>query len=468
MQKNIRISIIIAVLGITTLAVIYWVQSYLQKSRASSTPTASFAIAGGKKIAPGDSFDLVVQINPNLKRFYSFDLIFTFDPTKIVPKDATNLVANIVAASSDVSLLTNGTSVTVDVASHQGKVRVSGIRNTGNGDPFIGNTPIPLVNVSFTMNADAVLPFEIKWDVASKTDLPPPDSLSVENLNYTGIDPTATVGPTSIGSVGVPTATPKPNTPTAPAPTLNYIQCGADRCTTGYFCYYPPVSDCYDGETCTEMTSVPYCKLKDGKLELTPTPPLGGVGTVASTTRVSARSDTLYVNSIVSYPAPLRYEQPLKLEKGNYIMTVWARMYAKRGTGLVIVLQCNEQSCGENADKKPLKKNDVMYRTPTFPFKTEFSELKQGFTIPSSADNKEVMLRIYCEDGSECDIDYLSIEDAWGSERVKNNQFAEVQGMVDPRLQPSSWEVDSTANLYGSIDPAFGNNGALMINNPAK
>jgi len=40
--------------------------------------------------------------------------------------------------------------------------------------------------------------------------------------------------------------------------------------------------------------------------------------------------------------------------------------------------------------------------------------------------------------------------------------------MSDPRSQPAEWEVDATANMYGSIDPAFGVNGALMINNPVK
>lgn len=464
-----RISIIIAVFGISVFGAVFWFQRYLLRSRAASAPIATFAIANGQKVTPGSSFDLVMQVNPNLKRFYSFDLTFTFDPTKVAPKDETNLLANIASASSDINLLTNGTSVVIDTASHQGKVRVSGIRNTGNGDPFIGNAPIPLVKVSFMMKADAVLPFEFKWDAtASKTDLPPPDSLVVENMNYTGIEPTTPAGATAIPAVGVPTTTPKPGTGTTPVPTLNYIQCGADRCTKGLFCYYPPVSECYEGETCTEMTSVPYCKQKDGKLELTPTPPLGGVGTVGATTRVSARSDTLYINSIVSYPAPLRYEQSLKLEKGNYTLVLWAKMFVKKGTGLVLVLQCNEQSCGENAQNKPLKMNSVIYRTPTFPFKAEYSELKQGFTIPDGANMKDLKLRIYCEDGSECDIDYISIEDAWGSERVKNNQFNEVVHMIDPRLQPSSWEVDSTANMYGSIDPAFGNNGALMINNPRK
>jgi len=216
------------------------------------------------------------------------------------------------------------------------------------------------------------------------------------------------------------------------------------------------------------MFSEPYCKQKDGVLELTPTPVLGTAGTVASTTRIYERQDTLYINSIMTYPAPLRYEQPLKLEKGTYSLVMGARMYAKRGTGLVLVVQCNESSCGKNENNRELHQNDVIYRTPTFPEKTEFSELRQMFTISDSVSNKQLVLRVYCEDGSECDIDYISLEDAWGSERLQNPQFADSQLVNNPRKQPVGWEVDATANLYGSVDPAYGNRGALMINNSAK
>jgi len=402
MQQKMRIITIVAVLGITTVGAVFWFQRYLLRSRASSTPLATFAIAEGKKVLPGESFDLVVQINPNLKRFYSFDLSFTFDPAKVMPKNETNLVANIMAASSDVSLLTNGTKMSSDPTGHQGKVRVSGIRNTGNGDPFIGNTPIPLVKVSFIMKADAALPFEFKWDTASKTDLPPPDSLVVENLNYTGIDTT-----------GSPTGIPQP-------------------------------------------TSKPQ------QTNLVLMPPVGGGGTEGTTTNITERKDLLYINSIVTYQAPFRYEQSVQLEKGTYSLAIGAKVWEKRGSGMVVALICNETTCGDK------KKDEFMFSTPQFPLKTVFSEMKQTITIPDNTDNKQLLLRVFCENGSECEIDYISIEDAWGSERLRNPQFESGGQMSDPRSQPAEWEVDATANMYGSIDPAFGVNGALMINNPVK
>lgn len=402
MQQKIRIITIVVVLGITTVGAVFWFQKYLLRSQAASAPIASFAIAEGKKVLPGDSFDLVVQINPNLKRFYSFDLSFAFDPAKVMPKNEIDLLSNITSASSDVNLLTNGTSMTVSVTSHQGKVRVSGIRNTGNGDPFIGNTPIPLVKVSFIMKADATLPFEFTWDATSKTDLPPPDSLVVENLNYTGIDTTGS--PTGIPPV-IPT-TPPGNSISAPLG--------------------------------------------------------GGEGTVGTTTPISERKDLLYINSIVTYQSPFRYEQSVQLEKGTYSFAIGAKVWEKRGSGMVVALICNETTCGDK------KKNEFMFSTPQFPLKTVFSEMKQTITIPDNADNKQFLLRVFCEDGSECEIDYISIEDAWGSQRLRNPQFESGGQMSDPRSQPADWEVDATANMYGSIDPVFGVNGALMINNPVK
>lgn len=474
MQKKIRIAIIGAALITALFFGVYWIQQYLQRSRASATaPTTSFSIAG-PKVNPGDSFDLIVGINPNLTPFFSFDIAFTYDPAKVSLKttDVATILSNITPLSTkgndviDVQLLNGIGSTNIDTNNHT--VRITAIRATGASDPFMGRDLIQMVKVSFVMRAGQTLPLDFKWIDPDPTKATTSDTFEKKDLSYTGEEPSPTPGPTGIGAVGVPTTTPQPGTTATPYPTTGVAMCGTDICQLNYFCYYPPVSDCYDGETCTDMSSVPYCKQKDGKLELTPTPPLGGAGVVGTTTRINARQDTLYVNSIVTYPAPLRYEQALKLERGSYTLVVAAKLYVKKGTGLVVVLQCNEQSCGENAQKKALRKNDVIYRTPTFPLKPEFSELKQSFTVPEGANNKEMMFRIYCEDGSECDIDYVSLEDAWGSERVKNPQFADVQMVVNPRLQPSSWAIDSTANLYGSVDPAYGENGALMINNPAK
>lgn len=468
MQHKVRLFTLIAVLGISVLFGVYWFQQYLRGSKASTVPAVSFAVADGKKIAPGDSFDILVQIAPNAKTFYSVDLSFTYDTAKLQLKDEADPVTNLTALSTtgsdvvDVELLKTGTSV--DPAT--GRVKIMAVRQNDTNSPFIGGKdPISIVKVSFVMKPTATLPFTLAWDATSKTSLP--DVIEKTNLTYTGIDPTITAGATGIPPVGAATATPKPGA-ASPYPTTGIVKCGIDVCQAGFFCYYPPVSDCVAGETCIEMFSDPYCKQKDGKLELTPTPVLGTAGKVATTTRIYERQDTLYINSIMQYPAPLRYEQQIKLNKGTYALVMGARLYNKRGSGLVLVVQCNEASCGENDDKKQLHQNDVIYRTPTFPLKTEFSELRQLFNVSDSVGGKQLVLRVYCEDGSECDIDYISLEDAWGSELIRNPQFAEVQPMNNPRKQPAFWEVDATANMYGSIDPAIGNRGALMINNSAK
>ena len=187
--------------------------------------------------------------------------------------------------------------------------------------------------------------------------------------------------------------------------------------------------------------------------------PTGLVGTTAP---ISEGKDLLYVNSIATYQSPFRYEQSIELEQGKYRLSVGAKMYVRRGRGMTVALICNDTSCGTK------KKNDILFSSPVFPKKEEFSEMISNIVIPGDENKKKYVLRVFCEDGSECDIDYISLEDDWGSERVINSHFADIQTITDPRKQPVSWEVDATANLYGSVDPAFGVHGALMINNSAK
>jgi len=416
MRKNIRIIIIIAVLITASLFGAYWMQQYLQNSRAAAAPpTASFIIAG-PKVNPGDSFDLTLQINPNLTPFFSFDVAFTYDPTKVSLKntDPATILSNITPLSTkgngvvDVNLLTGVESTNIDTTLHT--IRITAIRATGAGDPFMGRDSFKMVKISFVMNQGQSLPLSFNWAEGGST-------FEKVNLNYTGEEPTATPGPTGIPPADVPTSTPIPGT-VQPTQAFNL---------------------------------------------LTPIPTIiGGAGREGTTTEIAERDDLLYINSIASYQSPFRYEQPIKLEKGTYTLLINAKVYVRRGRGMVIVLICNETACGAK------KKNEVLYVSPAFPAKSTFSQLTDTMVIPNDADNKEFILRVFCEDGSECEIDTISLEDAWGSERIANNDFAEVQKISNPRKQPSSWEFDATANLYGSIDPAFGKNGALMINNSIK
>ena len=182
----------------------------------------------------------------------------------------------------------------------------------------------------------------------------------------------------------------------------------------------------------------------------------------ATSKDIIPRSDLLSINSTVAYQAPLRYEQRVRLEKGGYTFTIGAKMNVKMGSGMAIVLICNEDMCGTK------RRNEFIYSTSDFPLKTVFSEMKDTVTVPEDTNTKEYILRIFCEDGSECEIDYISLVDAWGNERVRNPQFDGGQQITDSRNQPTSWEVDSMANMYGSVDPTIPNNGGLVINNSSR
>ncbi|MCX6732097.1 MAG: hypothetical protein NTV98_00980 [Candidatus Roizmanbacteria bacterium] len=410
MQKNIRKIAIGFILVIVVAGVAYWVQQYLRGTKASSVPVAQFALPDGATISPGNPFELILQINPNLKTFYSFDLSFVYDQTKVSPTDAANAANMIIPVTDDIKILTNNTHV--DPVTHT--VQVMGIRQTTNNTPFMGNAPISLVKVLFNMNPDSKLPVSFAWNDTSRTSLP--DTIEKKNLDYTGVQPIVGATGTSTNPVLVATTTPVPGVTTRPTPTRGP----------------------------------------------SPTPVIGGAGAEAETTAILERTDTLYINSLVLYQAPFRYEQSVKLERGDYVLTLDAIAHVKRGPGLVLALLCNEAVCGT------YKKNDIIFKTPTFPLKSSFSEYQGKISIVDGPADKELLLRIFCEDGSECEIDRISIEDAWGSERLKNSQFADFKQISEPRIQPNTWEIDSTANMYGSIDKTMGVFGSLLINNSAE
>ena len=423
MQKNVRVFVIGAVLITAILFGVYWMQHYLLRSRASAAPPTASLIITGPKVNPGDSFDVTVQINPNLTPFYSFDVAFTYDPLKVDLQitDPAKLVENITPLSSkgnadiDVQLLKGAGTTNINTASNT--VRISGLKIDGSSDPFTGRDPLNIVKVLFVMKAGQSLPLDFKWVDPDSTKVNDSDSYEKKDLHYTGEEPTPTPVPTDIPAVSVPTSTPIP---------------GAVQ-PTGAF------------------------------NSLTPFPTIeGGSGQTGQTTTYTPRADLLYINSIASYQSPFRYEQGVKLEKGSYTLKVGAKVYVNKGRGLVIGLICNQTTCGAK------KMGQTLSVSKVFPMKAEFSEMIDTITIPEAADNKAFILRVFCEDGSECELDYITLEDAWGTERLKNNNFEDVQKLTDPRRQPSSWEVDATANLYGSIDPATGIHGALMINNSAK
>jgi hypothetical protein len=470
-----------------------WFFDYQRGSHAQAAPPIlSMSIDPATPVAAGQDLNLILSIAPQSTIFNLYTFTVSYDETQIVPKNLADLKANItnLKPQTDVAF----TKATIDTLAHT--VTVTGV---GIADGiFLGSTkPIPLVKVTFTLKPDTepTLTSPLKFIWTDPTTLNPGVTFSKKDLSYPSAEPTAV--PTGTGPVNVPTATPTsvahptsapipcgstscpvgqqcvrgpinalcPLGVTCAAPTPyctdgttepgGFIQCGNDTCTAGEECYQPTCTA--PAGTASQCTvAQPYCRTK---VVATPTPINAPVG---STTKISQAIERLYINSIVTYPAPFRYEQSVKLDKGDYTLSVGARVFVNKGSGMVIGVICNDDSCGSKT------RNQIIYTTPRFPTLDYFSEMQQKVTIPSDGDQKNYLIRIFCEDGSECDIDYIHFEDAWGSDRLSNSDFTSSQTSSDPRKQPTGWTYDETANLYGSVDPAQGNNGALMINNPAE
>jgi len=434
MQKNIRIFIIGAVLVAVSWLGFSWIQNYLQRSRASAAPPlASFSIKG-EKVNPGDSFDLTLFINPNLTPFYSFDLAFTYDPAKVsfTEKDPANLLSNITPLSSkgdgvvDVQLLKGVGTTSIDTNTHT--VRISALRVSEKNEPFTGRDALQMVQVSFVMNEGQSTPLDFKWVDPDTAKTSPSDSFQKVDLSYTGEVPTATPRPTSIAAVGAATGTPIPvqSAPGGESSALSEVQGGS------------PLAP----------TRIPTIMISSGK---------EGV-----TTFVRELSGMLYIDSLASYASPFRYEQSIKLPKGTYALLVGAKIYVRKERGVVVAVICNENTCGKKL------RGQAMYVSSVFPVKADFSEMSDNIVIPDDADNKQYIFRIFCEDGSECEFDYISMEDAWGSQMLRNNHFGTAQQYKDVRMEPAGWTANATADYYSSVDPNYGYKGALMINNPAK
>lgn len=465
MQTKLKLLVLLAVAGVTVWFVVRWFVGYQQRSRASAAPPSVYLeIAEPKQVAPGSPLTLNFVVNPNSTPFYSFDVTFTYDATKVTLSDEANLDANIERLKDDVII----TKKTINVTDHT--IQIQGLRQ---GAPFIGGEPIKIAKIMLAMTAEAQLPLEFKWSTGTKLDVA---NIDKKDLIYNG-EVTPTPAPTGQGPIGVPTATPAPTgaggTP-APTPTAVPVQCGSLLCPSGQTCITSPQPTCTPQGQCGEAPA-PRCSGGGGGTGAGgmtgafgggagggPKPVMGTAGPIGQTTKIYQRADRLYINSLTTYPAPFRYEQKLKLEKGDYMLVVAAKVFVQRGAGLVFGLICDETTCG------PKKKNEFMFVSSRFPAKEEYSEMKEKITIPGDADNKQYTLRVFCEDGSECDIDYIQLEDVWGSDRIVNPQFAQIDTMSNLRIQPSAWEFDETANLYGSIDPAGGKDGALVINNSAQ
>ncbi len=189
---------------------------------------------------------------------------------------------------------------------------------------------------------------------------------------------------------------------------------------------------------------------------LTPTPlPVGE--------EVESNGDLLNVNAVTFDQAPLRYEQTVKLDAGRYTLAGSAYVYTTRGRGVLLVLTCGEGNCGNGK-----KLNDILVKTPLFPVAAQFQQQEADVIIPDAGKDKKYKVRIYVEDGSEADFDFVSLQNIWGGEQLTNSHFGDVAGVVSPRKYPEFWDIDTAGLIFGTVDKMKVKEGALFINSSSR
>ena len=189
---------------------------------------------------------------------------------------------------------------------------------------------------------------------------------------------------------------------------------------------------------------------------LTPTPlPVGE--------EVESNGDLLNINAVTFDLAPLRYEQTVKLDSGRYTLAGSAYVYTTRGRGVLLVLTCGEGNCGNGK-----KLNDILLKTPLFPVADQFQQQENDVIIPDAGGGKKYKVRIYVEDGSEADFDFVSLQNIWGGEQLTNSHFGDLTSVVSPRKYPEFWDIDTTGLVFGTIDKMKIKAGALFINSSSR
>jgi len=176
-----------------------------------------------------------------------------------------------------------------------------------------------------------------------------------------------------------------------------------------------------------------------------------------------SKGDLLHVNSNAAYPSPFRYEQTMTLPSTEYVLSGLAKVYTSKGKGAQLVLFCGEADCNNGK-----KLNDVIAKTPHFKISTVFLRQEVGFKIINGP--KKYTLKLFVDDGTEADFDYISIKNIWDGELVENWHFEKKSSVSYPRRYPDGWTVDSVGAMYGGLynqwDPA--NTGMLYINSSAR
>ena len=189
----------------------------------------------------------------------------------------------------------------------------------------------------------------------------------------------------------------------------------------------------------------------------------GSSSSVIPGEQIESNGDILHINSTTFDQAPTRYEQVVNLEKGDYVLSWGTLTYTSRGREVLVVLACGESDCGDGK-----KLNDVIGQTPHFPLSTTFQRQEVTIHISDAGDKKKYVVRIFVEDGSEADFDYVSLTDIWGGEKLQDYHFNTVSKISSPRKYPDYWEMDMAGSIYGTIDTTKGKDGALYINSSSR
>lgn len=520
---KIRILLIAVLLVVFTAGGFYYFTEGLRKKSKAAptgTPEVLLEAVDSPPMQTDNGIKVAVKLNPNgvTQELYSFDVEVKFDIAKIDFKNAGGVEGNVTLAQG--LLKQQVTLVGTDT------IRIVGTRI---GTPF-SPTSQNIAEITFKMKTGSTFPVEFGWGnvalqstnfvkvpltLTSNTASSSSSSQANEGVKLTFLasKPTYRVGETvslevlvgtanqQIGSVGVnigfdpalldyvstaidtntfdqtaltPTANTSPLILSAARKTgisgnmkIATMKFTAKAVGTANFTFDKDKSTVYTFSQPAQnilntvapysiiVTDVSSSSSSTGS-SLTPTPlPVGE--------EVESNGDLLNVNAVTFDLAPLRYEQTVKLDAGRYTLAGSAYVYTTRGRGVLLVLTCGEGNCGNGK-----KLNDILVKTPLFPVADQFQQQENDVIIPDAGGGKKYKVRIYVEDGSEADFDFVSLQNIWGGEQLTNSHFGDLTSVVSPRKYPEFWDIDTAGLVFGTIDKLKLKQGALFINSSSR
>ncbi|MBI4973287.1 hypothetical protein HZC27_01620 [Candidatus Roizmanbacteria bacterium] len=520
-MKKLFIAILLIVF--TVAGFYYFSEGLRKKSKAAptGTPEVILEAVDSPPMQTDNGIKVAVKLNPNgiTQELYSFDVEVKFDTAKIDFKNAGGVDANVSLAQG--LLKQQVVMVGSDI------IHIVGTRV---GTPF-SPTSQSIAEITFKMKTGSTFPVEFGWgnvalqstnfvkvplSLASNTSSSSSSSQANEGvkLSFLASKPTYRVGDTvslevlvgtanqQIGSVGVnitfdpalldyvSTAVDTntfdqtaltPTTNTSPLiisaarktgisgnmkiATMKFTAKAAgtanftfDKAKSTVYTFSQPAQNILNTVTPYSITVADVSSSSSSSTgsSLTPTPlPVGE--------EVESNGDLLNVNAVTFDQAPLRYEQTVKLDSGRYTLSGSAYVYTTRGRGVLLVLTCGEGNCGNGK-----KLNDILVKTPLFPVAPQFQQQEADVIIPDAGKDKKYKVRIYVEDGSEADFDFVSLQNIWGGEQLTNPHFADVAGVVSPRKYPEFWDIDTAGLIFGTVDKMKVKAGALFINSSSR